>query len=467
MQLEETELQKEKEENRLGTMDIGPLLVKMSVPILISMLVQALYNVVDSVFVGYYSKDAFTAVSLAFPVQNLIIAVAVGTAVGVNSLLSRRLGEKQFESANKVACNGLFLAMISWLVFAAGGLLFSDLFFAKYDTMITQGESIATMGASYMRIVTVGSVGVFGQVMFERLLQSTGRSFFSMISQLAGALINIILDPIMIFGLLGFPRLGVAGAAYATVIGQIGGMCIGMYFNQRHNHDIQVRFKGFSPNRQTIGHIYQVGLPSIIMMSIGSVMVWGMNEILRIYHEAAIWVLGAYFKLQSFIFMPVFGFNSGMVPIIAYNYGAKRPARITKAVRYGLVIGFSIMVAGTALFWIKPEWMLSIFHAPEEMILLGVPALRIISLAFPMASIGIIFSGVFQALGKGMYSLLMSIVRQLVFLLPMAWILIHWWGLPAVWFSIPIAEVFSLFLALFLYRRVYNRQIKPLQEKAD
>ena len=449
-------------ENKLGTMPIGKLLVSVSVPIVISMLVQALYNVVDSIFVAQIGEEALAAVSLAFPIQNLMIAVGVGTSVGVNSLLSRRLGEKNHESANRAACNGLFLAVLSWLAFAVYGIFFASSFFAEYAKDPQAGSMIAQMGTDYLRIVTIASPGLFVGIMTERLLQSTGRSMLSMTSQLVGALTNIILDPIMIFGWFGVPAMGVAGAAYATVIGQMLGMVVGLFLNQTRNPEIKVRLRGFRPNFITIKHIYQVGLPSIIMQSIGSLMVFGMNEILYAFGTIPISVLGVYFKLQSFIFMPVFGFNNGMIPIIAYNFGARNRKRIEQTIRIGLQICFGIMVVGTILFWVLPKPMLLMFKANDEMLAIGIPALRIISLGFPMAAVGIVFSGVFQAMGRGMYSLLMSIVRQLVFLLPLAWLLAQRGGLYSIWFSFPIAEIFSIFLAIVFFKNIWQKQIRVL-----
>lgn len=458
------------QESKMGTMPVGRLLVNVSLPIVISMLVQALYNVVDSVYVANLSEDALTAVSLAFPVQNLMIAVAVGTAVGVNSLLSRRLGQKDFEAANRAANNGIFLAVLSWLGFVVLGLLGSSLFFT-YVTPVSPGATAAeiasiieirTMGTEYLQIVTIGSLGLFMQVIMERLLQATGRSVYSMVSQLVGALINIILDPIMIFGLLGFPKMGVAGAALATIIGQILGMLVGIYFNIRKNPEIQIRVKGFRPNGKTIKHIYQVGLPSVVMQAIGSVMVFGMNLILAVYSTTAVAVLGVYYKLQSFVFMPVFGFNNGMISIVAYNYGARQKERIRQTLRLGLSVCMGIMVLGTLVFWAAPGLLLGFFDAGPQMLEIGIPALRIISLCFPFAAVGIVFSGVFQALGQGVYSLIMSLVRQLVFILPLAWVLSNWYGLHAVWYAFILAEGSSILLAVWFFLRVWRTKIKVL-----
>ena len=451
-------------ENKLGTMAIGPLLTSMSLPIVLSMLVQALYNVVDSIFVAHYSETALAAVSLVFPVQNLMIALGAGTAVGVGSLLSRRLGEKNFGAANAAAQNGVFLALASWLLFALLGLLFSELFFAGYIDHPDAGAEVARQGAAYMRIVTVGSVGTFMGIMLERLLQSTGRALYSMVSQMTGAVLNILLDPLLIFGLLGFPRLGVAGAALATIIGQVGGMLVAVYLNLAKNKDLHLRFGGFRPDRRSIGQIYAVGLPSILMQSIGSVMVFVMNRLLAGFGLTPVSVFGIYFKLQSFVILPVLGFNTGMIPIVAYNYGARRPARITKTIRLGVGICFCFMLLGTAVFWLFPAQLLGLFNATPEMLAVGSDALRSISLGFPFAAITIPLVGVFQALGRAVYSLIGSVVRQLVFLLPLAWLFSTLGSLHTLWFAFPIAELAALLLALYFFRRIWLGALRPLYE---
>lgn len=469
-------------ENKMGTMPMGPLMMGVSVPIVISMLVQACYNVVDSIFVGMVSDTSLelTAVGLAFPIQNLMIAVAVGTAVGVNSLLARRLGEKNYASANRTASNGVFLAVLSWLVFLAFGLFFTEIYFNMSVPLPTDAGAIAamgqeyannllvrSMGISYTRIVAIGSLAIFVAVVYERLLQATGRSMFSMVSQLSGALTNIVLDPIMIFGLLGFPKMGVAGAALATVIGQFVGMFVGMAFNHFKNPEIQLSLRGFRPNPKTIKHIYQVGVPSIVMQAIGSVMVLGMNRILIAFSTAAVAVFGVYFKLQSFVFMPVLGFNNGMISIVGYNFGARKPQRIRQAVTLAAKVCFGIMAVGTLLFWIMPDFLLGLFSPDAEMLVVGRQALRVISLSFPMAAVSIVFSGTFQALGQGLYSLVMSVVRQLVFLLPLAWVLARFNGLHSVWFSFLVAEVFSLTLGILFFRHTWRNKIKPLGALPD
>lgn len=448
-------------QNKMGIMAIGPLILNMSVPIIFSMLMQALYNVVDSIFVARLSEDALAAVGLVFPVQNLMIAAAVGTSVGVNSLMSRRLGERNVASANRAAVNGLFLAAVSGILFAVAGLFGSGFYMTAFTGDI-EGAHIHQMGVDYMVIVTVGSLGLFLQVMLERLLQATGRATLSMVVQMVGAVVNIILDPIMIFGLLGFPAMGVAGAALATVIGQLVGMLIGLGFNLTRNPDIHLSFKGFRPNPKTIKHIYQVGLPSIVMQSIGSVMTFAMNKIVVVFGTTALGVFNVYFKLQSFVFMPVMGLNNGLIPIIAFNYGARKPQRIQKAVRYGLAGALGIMVVGAAAFLLLPRQLMSLFDAGDAMMAIGVPALRIIALGFPLAAVSIIFNSVFQGVGQGMYSLWMSLIRQLIVLVPLAFLLARVSGLEAMWFSFPIAEVVCTLCATWFYLGVRKNKIQPL-----
>lgn len=452
-------------ENKLGTLPIGKLLVAVSLPIVISMLVQALYNVVDSIFVARLSEDALAAVSLAFPIQNLMIAVGVGTSVGVNSLVARRLGEKNFEAANRAATNGVFLAFLSWLAFVIVGIFFSDLYFASYASDPNVGPEIAKMGADYMRIVTIASFGMFLAIMYERLLQSTGRSIPSMVSQMTGAIVNIILDPIMIFGLLGFPKLGVAGAAIATVIGQVVGMAIAMWTNHYMNKDLKVSFRGFRPHAISIKHIYQVGLPSIIMQSIGSIMTFGMNWILKGFGSTAVAFFGAYFKLQSFAFMPVIGFNNGLVPIVGYNYGARKPDRIARAFRLTFIICLFIMIGCAILFFAIPGPLLSLFGAQESLMAMGVTAMRVISFHFPLSAFVIVCVGFFQAVGSGVESLIISVVRQLVFLLPAAFILSRLGGLDAVWWCFLIAEGAALIMAIFMFRSGWRKKIGPIKRE--
>ena len=446
------------QENKMGVMPVPKLLITMSLPMVISMLVQALYNVVDSVFVAKINEAALTAVSLAFPVQNLMIAISAGTGVGINALLSRHLGEKKFEEANNVARNGIFLGMASYIVMALIGLFGSHLFF----TVQTKDPVIIRYGTQYMLIITIGSVGIFMQITFERLMQSTGRTIYNMITQGTGAVINIVLDPILIFGLFGLPRMEVAGAALATVIGQLVAVCMSLYFNCRKNPELNINMKGFRPDRTIIANIYKVGVPSIIMQSIGSVMVFGMNKILLIFSSTAAAVFGVYFKLQSFIFMPVFGLNNGMIPIVAYNYGARDKKRIMKTINLSVMIAVGIMILGLAIFQIFPAQLLRLFDASEHMLEIGVPALRIISLSFIFAGYCIIVGSAFQALGNGVYSLIVSVARQLFVILPVAYLFAELFGLHMVWWAIPIAEIVSVVLSSLLFKRIIRQKVKPL-----
>ena len=450
-------------ENKMGVMPVNKLLISMSLPMIISMLVQALYNIVDSMFVSRLSEDALTAVSLAFPAQNLMIAVATGTGVGINALLSKSLGEKNKAVVNKTASNGILLAFFSFLLFAVCGALFSRAFFS----MQTDLPGIVNDGTSYLRICCLFSFGIFFQITFERLLQSTGKTFYTMITQGVGAIINIILDPIMIFGLLGFPRMGVAGAAVATVTGQIVAAILALCFNLKKNDDLHFAWAALRPSGRIIKRIYAVGVPSIIMASIGSVMTFGMNKILIAFTSTATAVFGVYFKLQSFIFMPIFGLNNGMVPIIAYNYGARRKDRITRTLRLSITYAVAMMLVGLAVFWIFPAQLLSIFNASDTMIQIGAPALRIISLSFAFAGFCICTLSVCQALGHGLLSLVVSVVRQLVILLPSAYLLAKFGGLEAVWWSFPIAEVASVLLSALFLGRLYRREIHPLEEAEE
>lgn len=442
----------------MGVLPIPKLLITMSLPMVISMLVQALYNIVDSIFVAKLSEEALTAVSLAFPVQNLMIAIASGTGVGINALLSRSLGEKNFDRADKAAQNGIFLAILSCIAMAVIGLLGSHAFFLAQ----TDQAAIVKYGTQYMQVVTIVSVGIFMQITMERLLQATGKTIFTMITQGTGAIINIIMDPILIFGLFGFPRLEVAGAAIATVFGQLVAVCLCIFFNCRYNKEIHINMLHFRPDLSTIGEIYRVGVPSIIMQSIGSVMVFGFNKILLVFSTTAAALFGVYFKLQSFIFMPVFGLNNGMIPIVAYNYGARKKKRIMETIRLSVCISIGIMFLGLLAFQIMPVPLLHLFDASDQMIEIGVPALRIISIHFLLAGYSIIISSSFQALGNGFYSLIISAVRQLVVILPVAYLLSHLFGLHSVWFSFPIAELVSVILCTLLFRRIKRLKLDPL-----
>ena len=439
-------------ENKMGVMPINKLLISMSLPMMVSMLVQALYNIVDSIFVSRISEDALTAVSLAFPIQSLMIAVAAGTGVGVNALLSRRLGEKNMKDVNRAATNGIFLYGLSYLLFVIFGIFGSGFFFQTQ----TNESVILGYGTDYLTIVSTVSFGLFGQIIFERLLQSTGKTVYSMYTQVFGAVINIILDPILIFGLLGLPRLEVAGAAIATVIGQICALCMGIILNLKFNKEISLSFKGFRPDIKIIKRIYAVGIPSIIMQSIASVMTFGLNQILMGFKETAVAVFGVYFKLQSFIFMPIFGLNNGMIPIIAYNLGAKKKERMVKTIKLSVLYATGLMALGLFVMQVFPKELLNIFDASPDMLAIGIPALRIISLHFLLAGFCIIVTSVFQAVGKGLISMFISIARQLVVLLPTAYLLSLLGNVNYVWFAFFIAECFSLMLCIIYLRKVYK-----------
>nr|WP_326186109.1 MATE family efflux transporter [uncultured Oscillibacter sp.] len=437
------------QENKMGVMPIGRLLAGMAIPMMISMLVQALYNVVDSVFVARISQDAFNAVSLAFPLQNLMIAVGGGTAVGINALLSRSLGEKKQEMADKAANTGIFLALCSFVVFALLGVfLVRPFYLAQTDI-----APIVDYGTDYASICLGCSIGLFGQFCFERLLQSTGRTTLAMCTQLIGAGINIVLDPILIFGLLGAPRLEAAGAAIATVAGQIVAAVVAAVLNVKRNPDIHIRPRQIRWDRQVAREIYRVGFPSIVMQSISSIMTFGINKIVIAFTDAATAAFGAYFKLQSFIFMPVFGLNNGMVPIISYNYGAARLDRVKRTVKLAVRAATCIMAAGFAAFQLFPDVLLRLFNASAEMLPIGVVALRIISIHFLLAGFDIIAGSVCQAIGNPFYSLIISVCRQLVVLLPAAWLLARTGRLELVWFAFPIAELMSLLLSSIFLRR--------------
>ena len=423
----------------MGTAPIPPLLFSLAIPMMISMLVQALYNIVDSIFVSYIDEAALSAVSLAFPVQNLLIAFAVGTGVGVNAHLSKCLGEGNQKEADRAAANGLFLSTVTYLVFLLFGLFaVRPFFFAQTDDPL-----IRDYGVAYLSIVLIFSFGCFWQCMLEKLLVATGRSSFAMMSQLAGAVANIILDPIFIFGMFGLPRLGAAGAAVATVGGQFIGMGVGLFLNLTKNHDIHLSLQGFRPSGRTIKRIYMVGIPSIAMQAIGSVMTFMMNAILIGFTSTAVAVFGVYFKMQSFVFMPIFGINNGMVPIISYNLGARKPDRIRATVKLAVAAAVSIMLAGFAVAQLLPDKLLGIFNASDEMLTMGVPALRIISLHFLIAGFSVVCSSLFQALGRGVLALWVSVIRQLVVLIPAAFLLSQLGNVNAVWWAFPIAEVVS------------------------
>lgn len=450
------------QENKMGIMPIGKLVFNMSLPMMVSMMVQALYNIVDSIFVAKLSENALTAVSLAFPLQTLLIAVATGTGVGMNALLSKSLVEKDFKKANKTATNAAFIYAVSYIIFLILGFTVVKPF---YRSQVGSADAeIMTMGVDYLSTVMIFSFGIFTQVFFERLLTSTGRTIFSMTSQLSGAVTNIILDPILIFGMFGAPKMGVTGAAVATVIGQcVAGLVAGTC-NHKFNHEVRFQFKGFKPDFKIIGTIYAVGIPSIIMQSIGSVMTYCMNRILIEFSSTATAVFGVYFKLQSFFFMPVFGLNNGITPIIAYNYGARQRKRMVKTIKVSLVTAFCLTFIGFVLFESIPQALLGLFNASNDMLKIGVPALRTIGVHYLIAWFCIIAGTVFQALGKAVFSMVVSIMRQLVVLVPAAYLLAKFGGLHMVWWSFPIAEVMSFIVSLTFLIKIWNDIIKDIPE---
>ncbi len=438
-------------------MQEGKLLLNMSLPMMVSMMVQAMYNIVDSIFVAKISEDALTAVSLAFPLQSLMIAVGAGTGVGVNALISRGLGEKKRDRVDAVAANGIFIYVLSYLVIAVLGFTVVRPF---YNMQVGAGqENIMEFGVTYLSIAMIFSFGLFGQFVFERILQATGRTVFTMISQMIGAVINIIMDPILIFGLLGFPKLGIAGAAIATVIGQIIAAIIACVYNLKKNTDVTISFKGFRPNGEIIKDIYIIGIPSIVMQSIGSVMTTGMNLILMGISSTAAAVFGVYFKLQSFFFMPVFGLNNGLIPILSYNYGARNKKRMTNTLKYGYLIAFLFMLVGFVVFMLIPDKLLLLFDASETMLAIGVPALRKIAVHFLIAWFCIVSGTLFQAVGNAVYSMYVSVARQLVVLLPVAYVLAKIGGLSLIWWCFPIAEAMSLLISVVCLKLVMKKKL--------
>lgn len=452
-----------KKENRMGTAPMLPLIFSMSLPAMFSMLVQALYNIVDSYFVSQVSEKGLAAVSLAFPIQNLLIAFAVGTAVGVTSLISRRLGQGRQKEAESAASHGILLGVATSLVFAVYGAFFTTPFFQMFES----DPEIVHMGDQYISICCIFSFGCFVVCMLEKILQGTGNMIWPMIFQLIGAITNIVLDPILIFGLFGLPAMGVTGAAVATVSGQILSMLVAVVVIANREHQVHITLKGFKLDFKTIRDIYAVGLPGIVMQSIGSVMTMALNGILSGFSTAAYTVFGLYFKLQSFVFMPVFGLNQGLLPIMGYNYGAKNKKRLLSAFYNGCAIALAIMLLGTLLFLLAPAWLLGIFSASDELLSIGIPALRIICTCFPFAALGIVVSTLFQSVGRGIYSLLQSLLRQLAILVPAAWLLARFVGqVNAVWWAFPIAECVSLAVSVVFFARLYRSEIRSLESAA-
>ncbi|MBE6033816.1 MAG: MATE family efflux transporter [Clostridiales bacterium] len=450
------------QENKMGTMPIGRLMLTMSWPAMLSMLIQALYNVVDSIFVAMISESALTAVTLIFPIQMLLISVAVGTGVGVNSLIARRLGAKRYDEADLAASHGFRISFINWAVFALFGLLFSKVYMSAYSDSLYIVEN----GALYLLITTVFSLFVFIQVNTEKVLQATGNMLLPMICSLSGAIVNIIFDPLLIFGIGIFPEMGVVGAAVATVFGQFVSMCFGLMLLFGRKHLVNVKIKGFKLNWEIVKDIYNVGFPAMLMQSIGSIMLFCINGILA-FSETAIAVLGSYFRLQSFIFMPVFGLNQGAMPIMGYNYGARNKERLMKAYRVGIMIAVVIMAIGTLIFLAFPTQLLGLFSASERMLEIGVPALRIICLCFIPASFGILTSTIFQATGHGMLSMWQALIRQLIGIVPLVWVLLKIGGLSLVWWAWPLAEILGTVYSVIFVRKLYKKEIESLGNEIE
>ena len=450
----------ETKENKMGTMPVKKLILNMSLPMIISMMVQALYNVVDSIFVAQLSEEALTAVTLVFPMQNFIIALATGTGVGFNVLLSQGLGEKNYEKSDSAANAGVFLVLINTIIFVLIGLFGA----VPFITSQTSDAAIQADAIIYLQIISFLSTGSFLQITGERLLQATGRTMLSMISQIVGAVANIILDPIMIFGLFGCPKMGVAGAAYATVMGQFIAAAVGLFLNVKYNKEIHLSIKQIiRPRLRIIKPIYFIAIPSILMVSIGSVMTYAMNIILIAFSTTATAVFGVYFKLQSFFFLPVFGLNNGLIPVLSYNYGAMNKKRIDEALRFSLALAFGIMLAGTLLLEAVPGVLLDMFNAADDMKNMGIIALRTIAIHFPLAAIGIVLSSVFQAFAQSIYSLIISVMRQLVVLIPAAWLLAQTGNVNNVWWSFFIAEIISFIASIYFFKKVYNSTIRPIE----
>lgn len=452
--------ERELSQNKMGTARMFPLILSMAVPAMFSMLVQALYNIVDSYFVSQVSEKGLAAISLAFPIQNLLIAFGVGTAVGVTSLISRRLGQGRQDEADSAATHGILLSLCTYVLFALYGAFFTTPFFRMFES----DPEIVQMGDTYISICCIFSFGLFVEISLEKILQATGNMIWPMIFQLVGAVSNIILDPILIFGMFGMPAMGVAGAAIATVGGQIIAMIFSIVVVVLREHAVRITFRGFRPHWRTVRDIYTVGLPAIVMQSIGTVMTMALNGILSAFSTAAYTVFGLYFKLQSFVFMPVFGLTQGLMPIMGYNYGARNKKRLLSALKQGCVIALIIMTLGLLVFLLFPAQLLGIFNASRELLEIGVPALRIIASCFLFAALGIVSSTLFQAVGRGVYSLIVSLMRQLVILVPAAWVLARITGeVNAVWWAFPIAEVFSLIASIFLFLRLYRKEIRVLE----
>ena len=445
-------------ENKMGVMPVGKLLVNMALPMIISMLVQALYNVVDSIYVSQISESAVTALSLAFPVQNMQIGFAVGIGVGVNALLSKSLGERTQEAANRPAGNGIILMLIVTVAFMLFGVFGVRPY---YEVQSTVAETVEG-GIAYTRICCLFVMGSFLQILSERLLQATGRTVLTMVTQATGAIVNIILDPVFIFGWFGLPAMGIAGAAVATVIGQWVGALLGLYFNEKHNPEVQFGRRYAALDGKIVCTILAIGIPSIIMNSVGSVMNFCMNQILQGFTETATGVFGIYFKLQSFFFMPLFGLNGAAISILAFNYGARKPERIVKTLKLVVGTALTLMVAGLIAFQLVPDLLLGMFNPSDAFLEIGRTCLRTISWSFPLAAISIALGSCFQALGNGMYATITSLARQLLVLLPVAYLMSLSGNVNRVWLSYPIAEVVACVITLVYFLRIYRQKIKPL-----
>ena len=452
-------------ENKMGTMGEGKLLLTMALPLVLSMMVQAFYNVVDSFYVSRVSDSAVTALGLAFPIQNLIIGCSTGVGVGMNALFSKSLGEGNRERASKAAGNGFCLSLFFFLIFLVFGFVGARPYYAMQSTV----EETINGGAAYISICSLFSLGIFVEILGERLLQGSGRTIYTLFTQGLGAVLNIILDPLFIFGFepLGIEPMGIAGAAVATVIGQWVAAIMAIIFNVFCNPDVQLKLRFFRPHLATVKKILSIGVPSMIMMAIGSVMNFGMNQIFlgfKDYGETAAGVFGIYFKLQSFVLMPLFGLNNAAISILAFNYGARQPKRITKTLKLSVCIALTIMLLGLAVFQLFPDQLLGIFNPSDTFLALGKSALRIVSIHFPIAAVGIALSASFQALGNGIYSTITSLCRQLLALLPVAYLLSLTGNVHAVWWAFPVAEVVSVTVTLILYSRIYKKKIKPLMD---
>lgn len=446
-------------DNKMGTMPVNKLLFNMALPAILSMTINALYNVVDSIFVSRISEDALTAVSIVNPLQMMIIALSVGSGVGINSLIARRLGAKNQEEADKAASTSIRIGLFNYLIFLIIGVFFTKIFVAGYAE---EGTYIFDAACEYCVIVCVGSLFINIQVVLEKVLQSTGNMVAPMLCGLTGAIVNIVLDPILIFGLVGMPEMGVAGAALATVIGQMCGMLVGVVIVIRGEHLVSIKLRGFKMDWQIVKDIYKVGLPSIVMQSIGSIMIIFYNMILVVYSTTAVAVLGIYFKIQSFVFMPVFGLNQGAMPIMGYNYGARDRERLMATYKAAFKVAFVVMVLGTLLFQLLPRQLLMMFDASPEMYEIGIPALRLISICFIPASFGIITGTLFQGTGHGMLSLYGSLIRQLFGILPLAFILIRIGGVTLSWMAFPLAEILGVTYSAIMLRRLYKKEIALL-----